>query len=624
VTINPYAQVGGWYVRDGGSSSNPYSGRQLVIRFNNTTIYDGGASGSPYTTGGATYTPSTYRGSVYGWAGDFANCYDVIQTINVTTTTDSLVDTPTSYGIDTAVGGEVRGNYCTWNSTWSNPTLTNGNLDYTTTTGSTSAIGTIGVSSGKWYFEITPSTSLSVIGVAPPSTFNTEIGSTAASYGYLSNGNKYNNGSSTAYGSTYTFNDVIGVALDLDNGKIWFSKNGTWQASGNPADGTNAAFTGISGTFTPAVSRYTSTEQSGSLNCGQRAFSNAAPSGFKAICDTSLPAPTVAKPSSSFDVKLYTGNGGTQSVTGLNFSPDLVWLKARSAATAHLLFDQIRGATYYLSSNATDAESNSPSNTLTAFTSDGFTLGSNSSANGSSVALAAWAWDAGTSTVSNTAGSITSQVRANASAGFSVVTYTGTGTLGATVGHGLGVSPKLIIIKDRDSVESWVVYTTQIDGSLDYLFLNSTDAKADASISVPTSNVFSTGGITVTSGKRFVAYAFSPVSGYSSFSSFVGNGSSDGVFQWCGFRPRFILLKSIGATGWDILDSSRNTYNLANSQLFPHASDAELTNSTDYFVADFLSNGFKLRTSSSASNASGQTYIYAAFAESPFQYSRAR
>ena len=550
---------------------------------------------------------------------------------------DSLVDTPTSYGSDTGLGSEVRGNYCTWNSTWSNPTLTNGNLDYTTTTGSTSAIGTIGVSSGKWYFEITPSTSLSVIGVAPPSTFNTEIGSTATSYGYLSNGNKFNNGSSTAYGSTYTSNDVIGVALDLDNGKIWFSKNGTWQASGNPAAGTNAAFTGISGTFAPTVSRYTSTEQSGSLNCGQRTFSNAAPSGFKAICDTSLAAPTVAKPSTVMDVLTWSGNNASpRSFTGLNFSPDFVWIKSRSDAAGHGLYDSVRLAGNVLRSMDTSAEvANSAFGYLSGFNSDGFALTAGTypgyesgDTNMTGRTYVGWAWDAGTSTVSNTSGSITSQVRANASAGFSVVTYTGTSAASATVGHGLGVAPGLIIIKKRSGTASWPVWHSALTSS-QLLVLNSTSAVSSGvstwNSTLPTSTVFSLGadGGVWNNGDNYVAYVFSPVSGYSSFGSYTGNGSADGPFVYLGFRPKWILFRyNASPHDWRIMDTSRNTYNTANSQLYPNNSDAEITNSLHQ--VDYLSNGFKVVTGGTPMNTSGGTYLYAAFAESPFAYSRAR
>jgi hypothetical protein len=549
---------------------------------------------------------------------------------------DSLVDVPTNYGTDTGVGGEVRGNYCTWNSTWSNPTLTNGNLDYTTTTGSTSAIGTIGVSSGKWYFEITPSTSLSVIGVAPPSTFNTEIGSTATSYGYLSNGNKFNNGSSTAYGSTYTSNDVIGVALDLDNGKIWFSKNGTWQASGNPAAGTNAAFTGISGTFAPTVSRYTSTEQSGSLNCGQRPFAYTAPSGFKALNTANLPAPLVTKSNTVMDVVTWTGNGvNGRAITGLNFSPDFVWIKNRTNPSENSLFDTVRGAAKTLYSNQTAAElASSAFGQVNSFDAAGFTLTNGSdptypnlATNFNGSGIVGWCWDAGTTTVSNTQGSITSSVRANATAGFSVVTYTGTGaTSGATVGHGLNVAPSLIISKGRNENYRWVVQHRSL-GANTFLELNTTNATTSTtaigagSLPLPTSTVFSVCDLfgLGSNGGNYVAYVFSPVSGYSSFGSYTGNGSADGPFVYTGFRPRWIMLKRTDSTSsWAILDATRLGYNVRNDSLYANLFDAE----ANFGLIDILSNGFKLRATFPSEN--GGTHIYAAFAEHPFNFSRAR
>jgi hypothetical protein len=556
-----------------------------------------------------------YKG-VAKYTGNF-NPPSSTANVTVAAGNDSLVDVPVNGAqTDTGVGGEVRGNYCTWNSTWSNPTLTNGNLDYTTTTGSTSAIGTIGVSSGKWYFEITPSTSLSVIGVAPPSTFNTEIGSTATSYGYLSNGNKFNNGSSTAYGSTYTSNDVIGVALDLDNGKIWFSKNGTWQASGNPAAGTNAAFTGISGTFAPTVSRYTSTEQSGSLNCGQRPFAYTAPSGFKALCTTNLPAPLVTKPNTVFDVVLRTSNRTiSKSVTGLNFSPDLVWEKSRSATTSHFLADVVRGSTKTLSSETTGSESSYP-NFYTSFNSDGYTIGTDDFTTGESIV--GWAWDAGTTTVSNTQGSITSQVRASASSGFSVVTAGAGGYFGGSVGHGLGVAPEFIILKDRNGTSGWRIYHKSLGNNLWLDFTTNGATNYGSNLWAVSSTVF---GSNQSSSNTAVAYCFAPVSGYASAFSFTGNGSTDGPMCYLGFRPRLILLKRTDSTGdWLMVDTSRSPYNLATTYLYANASFSEMT----YNLFDVLSNGFKLRDNFASWNASGGTYVGFAWAESPFQYARAR
>jgi hypothetical protein len=368
------------------------------------------------------------------------------------------------------------------------------------------------------------------------------------------------------------------------------------------------------------------------LNFGQRPFAYPV-SGFKALCTANLPAPVVTKPSTVMDVKLYTGNGSTQTISGLGFSPDFVWYKSRvSTVFNHGLFDIVRGAQYFLASNSANGELGSISG-VTAFNSDGFTVGNDAGVNTNGAAMVAWAWDAGSSTVTNTQGSITSSVRANATAGFSIVTYTGNGTSGATVGHGLNVAPQLLIVKRRSSAGStanWAVWHGSLTAGQN-LFLNTTDSASAYSPSrftstLPTSTVFSIGGGDETnySGGTFVCYAFSPVSGYASMGSFVANGSSEGVFQWCGFRPRFLLLKCSSVSDafqhWHIFDSARNTYNVMNARLQANSSAAE----DSFSVIDFTSNGFKLRYADPYFNQSGATYIYYAVAESPFQYARAR
>jgi hypothetical protein len=373
--------------------------------------------------------------------------------------------------------------------------------------------------------------------------------------------------------------------------------------------------------------------QYGVMDCnfGQRPFAYTAPSGFKALCTANLPAPVVTKPTSVFDVKLYTGNGGTQTISGLGFSPDLVWLKARNNNFVNGLFDTVRGPSRFLVSNSTVAELvNEVDGYLSAFTSDGFTLSPGTSSsntfNSNAGTQVAWTWDAGSSTVTNTQGSITSQVRANASAGFSVVTWTGTGTAG-TIGHGLGVAPGMIIVKARSTADAWYVYHSSL-GATKRIQLNETSAET-AGTSVwnstsPTSTVFSIGnGNPNSSGVTYVAYVFSPVVGYANAFSFTGNGSSDGPMVWLGFRPRLILLKRTDSTSyWHMYDTARNTYNVADANLWANGSDAEISNSAYNF--DLLSNGFKVRTSDAARNASGGTYVGFAWAESPFQYARAR
>jgi SPRY domain len=555
---------------------------------------------------------------------------------------DSLVDTPTNSGTDTASGGVVTGNYCVWNgaSIGADATLSNGNLDISYGSSGTrnGTMGTFGMSSGKWYWEVTITASSTtntnaVIGISNKSSAS-EIsnypGFSANGWGYYGgDGKNYNNGVDTGSGATYGANDVIGVAFDADAGTLVFYKNGTSQGT---------AYSGLAaGTYFPGIGDGGSTSTfSASANFGQRPFTyqtagtNRPASTYKALCTANLPAPSVTKPSTVMDVKLYTGNGSTQSITGLGFNPDLVWTKTRSQANNNFLFDSVRGVGNWLISDLTNAETYS-ANTLTSFNSDGFTTGSNNDTNASGRTFVAWCWDAGTSTVTNTQGSITSSVRANATAGFSIVTYTGNGTNNVTVGHGLGVAPRFLIGMDRTG-GNWQVWGANMNnGSFDCIMnLNTTDALATGITTrfrAASSTTFTIGtdGDINANGNTYVTYCFAPVSGYSSFGSYTGNGSTDGPFVFCGFRPRWLVIKCSNAAGngWFIQDTARDTYNPCPSSLVANESSAE----QDYksaFPNDMLSNGFKLRTSNGVWNGSGNTYIYAAFAESPFNYSRAR
>jgi len=544
---------------------------------------------------------------------------------------DSLVDVPTNGAeTDTGAGGEVRGNYCTFNplAIGSGVTLSNGNLDFASSTANSTARSTFAVSSGKWYWEITATTSTPElnIGITDASTYDNSVypGATASSYGYYTGtGQKLNNGTLFSYGASIAVGDVVGIALDMDAGTITFYKNGSSQGT---------AFTGLTGAKQPAVSSATGGTKTATANFGQRPFAYTAPSGFKALNTANLPAPLVTKPSDLFDVKLYTGNGSTQTISGLGFSPDMVWIKGRSVGAGHLLSDTVRGIDKGLYANSTDVEdafkvngyvsaATTASFTVTAGTTDAIVV------NNLSQTYVAWTWDAGTTTTTNTVGSISSQVRANASAGFSVVTYTGTGTT-ATVGHGLGVAPELIICKRRNSVVEWVVYHKST-GRNGYLVLNSTAAFASLAgywgASDPSSTVISydAGGYggNNASGGTYVAYCFAPVAGLSAYGSYTGNGSADGSFVYTSHLPKLILIKRTDTTSnWTMLDTSRLGYNVDNNPLYPNLADAEAT--TD--LLDITSNGFKLRSTDASVNASGGTYIYASWASSPFNYSRAR
>ena len=537
----------------------------------------------------------------------------------------------------------MRGNYCTGNPTDkdSNFTFSNGNLQTTSSSGNTQGRCSIGVVSGKWYFELTgisaTSSGGSGVGVERSDVLVGNTSTSNVTYYYHTSGNKYDASTSSAYGSTWTDNDVIGVALDLDNGAIYFSKNGTWQNSGVPTSGsskTGAAFTvGFSGyTWMPLIRHGVSATCA--LNFGQRPFAYTAPSGFKALCTQNLSTPTIGATSTTqagkyMNIVLYTGTGSSQSITGVGFQPDWVWIKGRSGATDHGLYDAVRGVQKQIESNNTDAETTETTG-LTAFGSDGFTVGALAQLNTSSATYVGWNWNAGGSNATNTSGTITSTVRANTTTGFSIVTYTGTGTVG-TIGHGLGVKPSFIIFKVRSNgTYGWYCYHTSINAT-NHLVLNTTAGSSSSSFlfndTEPTSTVMTVGTSVGTnqSSQTFVAYCFAAVAGYSAFGSYTANGSTDGPFVYTGFRPRFIMTKKTNSTSsWAMIDTSQNPYNQATSYLLANSSSASV-GGTSANGLDALSNGFKLRSiDNSLNETNGDTYIYAAFAESPFKYSLAR
>jgi hypothetical protein len=333
------------------------------------------------------------------------------------------------------------------------------------------------------------------------------------------------------------------------------------------------------------------------------------------------------------DATTYTGTGATNSIVNSDlgstgFKPDLVWIKSRSAATDNKLTDSVRGATKVLISNTSAADA-TDTNGLTAFNTNGFTLGTDTNYNNSGATYVGWQWQAGQgSTSSNTNGSITSTVSVNATAGFSIVTWSGNGS-NATIGHGLGVAPQFIAIKDRTNSYSWRNYHVST-GNTGYVYFNSTDAYTASSTTFnntsPTTSVFSVGTeVNVNaSANNYVAYCWAPVAGFSQFGSYVGNGSNDGPFVYTGFRPKFLLFKQSSASGeyWHIMDTTRSPYNGVDLDLYPNLANAESTYSPP--ALDLLSNGIKFRTNNGAWNGSGATYIYAAFAENPFKYANAR
>ena len=335
---------------------------------------------------------------------------------------------------------------------------------------------------------------------------------------------------------------------------------------------------------------------------------------------------TINDPSAYFTSTLYTGNSSanhaiTNDANAGNFQPDMLWYKSQSYGSSHILYDSSRTKTYFFTVNTT-AKDKTDANMLDSFDTNGFTLNADLDGNRASNTFMAWQWKCnGGTTVSNTDGDINSTVQVNSDAGLSIVTYTGNFTATQTVGHGLGVRPDMVIIKNRDTAVDWVVWTPQLTSG-NFLKLNDEATQSSSSRIYQAGFTTSTFGIGANnsvnkSGNDLAAYCFASKQGYSKFSKYIGNGLADGAFVYTGFKPAFVILKkyNTSADSWVILDNQRDPNNVVNSRLFADLVNSEST-STD--MVDFLSNGFKLRTSGSAYNGSGVGYIYMAFAENPF------
>ena len=571
---------------------------------------------------------------------------------------DSSTDSPSEYGTDTGKGGEIRSNYCTINSLdteLSMHTLTEGNLKIagdTTAASGTNARwnGTFGASSGKWYYEvyIDSGNTNQNIGISyENSATGTTMGNLGGDYQYTANGQKRNNNSSSSFGDAWDTGDYIGVAYDLDANKIWFSVDGSWQASGNPAGGSNECFALTADKiYRPAGRFYSST---GSFNFGQRAFKYAAPSGFKCLCSFNLPD-AISDPSKYFDAIAYTGDGtggGTggswtaNRILPLKFRPEFGWIKSRTETSqndGHVLVDVVRTAGNVLqSSDDGAADDHGTSGMSIDFHDTG--LGVAGTNNGYSVNVnnetyAAWAWDAGTATSgANNAGTIniaSGDQWVNNTAGFSITKYTGTGS-DTDFGHGLTGVPEWIIIKKYSTSGNWTcqhVGATLGSGRmiLDEDYANDT-SNADTywNSTAPTASKIYIGDHANTngSGATHICYAWTPIVGYSAFGKYTGNASAIGPFIYTGFLPKYLIIKRLnGVKGWMVIDTSRNPSNVVQGTLYPH-DDAEEHTGTGHRV-DLLSNGFKIMDDNDRHNASGGEYLYCAFAESPLKTARAR
>ena len=528
-------------------------------------------------------------------------------------------------------------------------TYTNGNLTAVLADDAASARSTIGIHTGKWYWETridvnSNSPGVGIVGL----TTNSSSYSDAEGASYEPRGDRFRKAGVNFYDGSNNKTDnglIVGVALNKNVGIISFFADGTLQSSGTMTgintlstyhlpecfthnDGASNTFTvnyGQNPTFSGQVTAGTNTDAN-----GRGLFKYTVPTGFLALCEDNLPTPAIADPGDHFKCVLWTGDGNSgRSITGVGFKPDFVWLKKRNDSTSHNLTDSVRGVYNTLFSDDTSAN-NTNTTRLQSFDSDGFSIGNHTAVNNNGDTFVAWCWKAGGAAVANTDGSINSSVSVNQTAGFSIVSYTGTGSAG-TVGHGLGKRPKVVIVKDRDGNTNWPIFFDGISNNTnDLIQLNLSNATATASTffnggdTTTTTFPLGTGGSqTNASGNDHIAYCWAEIEGYSKFGSYVGNASADGTFIYCGFKPAFVITKRTdGTSSWLIHDSSRDPVNPVMGSLYAHDTNAEGRASVK---VDFVSNGFKHRNSDGGvANNYVASYIFMAFAESPFQTANAK
>lgn len=527
------------------------------------------------------------------------------------------------------------GNYAVWDTATSYfGDAYKGNTRVSCTTGS-ALPATMYVSSGKWYWEVKwVGGSNPRIGVCNSAGAGQDLGSTANGWCRLNAPSRiYNNGSTSSFGTDPSVGDTIMIAMDVDAGKLWYGRNGTWEGSGNPSAGTTPAQTFTAGSsMTPAVASGSGTPVF-EANFGALGFSYTAPTEFKALNTSNLGEPTIKLPYQYYDAVQYAGtSNASTAVGGLNFSPDLVWIKNKTlyvdGQSNNMVFDVLRGATYYLNTDKTATQS-ALATGLTSFNQTGFTPGTATRTNETGSNYIAWCWDAGSSNVTNTDGTVTSTVRVNQTAGFSIVNYnTGSNANAYTVGHGLGQVPKFIMVKGGYTTDTynWDIYHVSL-GPTKRLKINSTDSPETQGgpwdNQTPSSTLIyqnNQGNFWYGANRNNIAYCWAEVPGYSKFGSYSGVASSNGPFVNLGFRPAWLLIKRTDANGdyWNLMDSKRDTFNgnTVTHRMYPNSFNSDETGVT----VDFVANGFKIRDTNSNNNGGSMTYVYAAFAENPFKY----
>ena len=626
------------------AASNYFSGYLTEINFVDGTALAANSFGKTDTETGQ-WIPKKYGGS-HGTNGFYLNFSDNSNTTSGTLGDDDSANTndwtPNNFSVAAGLDNDSfedtpTNNWCTLNpnkfSADDVATFANGNLKVSQSANGQwqSTLGTIPVSSGKWYYEVKVHTKPTAttenwlagfhdLALEYNNLYYGEAGNCA--WGIDANNPEVfkDTDRTTGYGSAISDGDILQFALDVDAEKFWVGVNNTWTSSGDPAAGSNPSLSSLGSgkTWIPKISMYAYNTPWGvfEANFGAQGFSYTPPTDFKAInAANALPEPTIKKGTDYFNTLLYEGNStDARAITGVGFGPDLVWIKNRDDTDWNNLYDTVRGAGKRISTNSDSAEHDSTDH-MDSIDSDGFTLKDGDNTNQNNESYVAWNW------------------KESATAGFDIVSYTGDGNSPRNIAHNLGVAPEVVIVKRRNDTEDWFTNVGAVLGSGKdghYLKLNTTATEGTAAgpfnSANPTSSHFVTQGDSATNANNdtYIAYCFSSVEGYSKFGIYTGNGSDNGPFIYTGFRPAWLIYKRVDDTGkpWYINDSVRSPYNVIHNTTVASSNAVEQTSSNN--TIDFYSNGFKCINSDSLENPSGHTAIYLAIGEQPFKYSNAR